>query len=162
MSEPTHADHHHAQQPSTHYCFGCGVLNQHGLQVRFFNDGPGACRAEVTLDDRFQGFPGIVHGGIVATLLDEALGRAALSGNSTRLMFTGRLELKYRQHTPLNTPLVVTARIVRDRGKAVTAEGELRQADGTLLAHAEATLFELPRETLDSMDIDSVGWKVFP
>ncbi|MBX3065441.1 MAG: PaaI family thioesterase [Anaerolineae bacterium] len=158
MSEHNH-DH---QQPSSFMCFVCGVNNHDGLQVRFFNDGENAVRAEVSIDDRFQGFPGIAHGGVVAALLDEIVGRAGLSGNPNRLMYTGKLEVKYRQHVPLHTALTLKGRIDKDRGRIVQASGELYTADGAILAEATATLMELPDEVLKAIDIDKVGWKVVP
>jgi acyl-coenzyme A thioesterase PaaI-like protein len=148
------------QQPSSNLCFVCGVHNLHGLRITFFNDGPAACRAEVTLDERFQGFPGIAHGGIVATLLDEVLGRAGLAGNPLRLMYTGTLEIKYRQPVPLKQRLLLTSRLEKDRGRVVTASGELRTEAGVVLAEATGTLLELPPEVLSSIDIEQVGWRV--
>lgn len=158
MSEHNH-DH---QQPSSFMCFVCGVNNNDGLQVRFFNDGENAVRAEVSIDDRFQGFPGIAHGGVVAALLDEIVGRAGLSDNPNRLMYTGKLEVKYRQHVPLNTALMLKGRIDKDRGRIVQASGEMYTTDGAILAEATATLMELPDEVLKAIDIDKVGWKVVP
>lgn len=153
-------DHDHDQQPNSHMCFVCGLKNVNGLRVKFFNDGVKACRAEVTIDERFQGFPGIAHGGIVASLLDEILGRAGLSGNPDRLMYTAKLEVKYRQQVPLNQPLTLRGRIDKDRGRIVTASGELYDADGKALAEAVGTLMELPAEVLANIDRDKVGWQV--
>lgn len=151
-----------AQQPSAHMCFGCGVANVAGLQIRFFNAGPGACQAEVTLDDRFQGYPGIAHGGIVATMLDEAVGRAPMADNPNRFMYTARLELRYRQPVPLGQKLTVRGRIEKDRGRLVTAVGEVYLPDGSIAAEANATLIPIPPEVLDKIDISAVGWKVYP
>ena len=153
-------EHNHDQQPGSHMCFVCGMKNINGLRVTFFNDGVNACRAEVTIDERFQGFPGIAHGGIVATLLDEILGRAGLAGNPNRLMYTGKLEVKYRQQVPLNQPLVLKGRIDKDRGRVVTASGEVYGADGKILAEATGTLMELPADVLAAIDTDKVGWQV--
>jgi acyl-coenzyme A thioesterase PaaI-like protein len=151
------------KQPSARYCFGCGLENPAGLQIAFYNAGEGVCRAEVTLDERFQGFPGIAHGGITATMLDEVIGRSPLSGNPDRLMFTAKLEVRYRQAVPLYTPLVMIGRIEKDRGRVVTATGELMLQDGTVLAEATATLMEVPKDTLNAMrDNPRSGWKVYP
>lgn len=151
-----------AQQPSARMCFGCGVHNPAGLQIKFFDDGPQACRAEFILDDRHQGFPGIAHGGVVAAILDEAMGRAALSGDPERLMMTAKLELRYRQQTPLFTKLIVRARIHKDRGRLVTAAGELMLEDGTILAEGTSVLAAIPAEQLALIDRDLAGWQVYP
>ncbi|MCC7447656.1 MAG: PaaI family thioesterase [Anaerolineae bacterium] len=151
------------QQPNSRMCFVCGVVNPVGLNLRFYNDGPNACRANVILGEQYQGYPGVAHGGIVATMLDEAMGRAAMSGNPDRFMFTAKIEIRYRQHVPTNQPLALTARIEKDKGRIATAVGEVRLLDGTVAAEAVATLMEIPRDELNRMgDKDSLGWQVYP
>ncbi len=162
MTDP-HTDERAAQQPNSLMCFVCGVSNPAGLNLRFFNDGPNTCRADVILGEQYQGYPGVAHGGIVATMLDEAMGRAAMSGNPDRFMFTAKIEIRYRQHVPTNQPIVLTARIEKDKGRIATAVGEVRLSDGTVAAEAVATLMEIPHDELDRMgDKDRLGWKVYP
>jgi len=153
---------HPVQQPNSHFCFVCGLRNVNGLQVKFFSDGISACRAEITIDERFQSFPKMAHGGIVASLLDEALTRAPLAGDPMRLFYTGKLEVRYRQPTPLLEPLQLIGRVQRDRGRVVVASATLTRADGTLLAEADGTLFALPPDVLAGFDLDQVGWEVVP
>jgi acyl-coenzyme A thioesterase PaaI-like protein len=159
-ADSNHRD--HTPQPNSSMCFVCGVSNSVGLALRFFNDGPNACRADVIIDDRYQGYPGVAHGGIVATMLDEAMGRAALSGNPARFMYTARIEVRYRHHVPLRQLVSITARLDKDRGRVATASAELRLADGTVAAEASATLMEIPRAELDKLDPAALGWKVYP
>ncbi len=143
-------------------CFGCGVENPAGLRLRFFSQGNAAARCEVTLGDMHQGYPGIAHGGIVMTILDEALGRAALSADPKRLLYSGKVEVRFRQPVPLHKPLTVLSRIDKDRGRLVLASAELLLPDGTVAAEATGTLFEIPPETLREMDTPEVGWQVYP
>ncbi len=157
-----HIDGLTAQQPSSHMCFACGVENTAGLQMKFFNDGPNACRADFVLDDRYQSFPGRMHGGIIAVILDEAMGRAALSGNLERMMVTAKMEIRYRQTTPLFQPLTVKARLEKDRGRLATASAEVQLADGTIVVEATATLAAIPAEELAKINPDYVGWRVYP
>lgn len=152
----------HDLQPSSRMCFGCGIENVAGLQIRFYNDGQGKSRADVSLSDKHQGFPGIAHGGITATMLDEIMGRAAMTGNFMRLLYTAKMEVKYRKPVPLHTPLILTGRVEKDRGMIVYTVGEVRLPDGTLLAESTAVLMEIPREELEKMNTDAVGWKVYP
>ncbi len=152
----------HAKQPGSRMCFVCGVMNTAGLQIEFFNDGPDACHATVTLDDRFQGYPGVVHGGIVATMLDETSSRSVLAGNPDRLMFTAKLEVRYRQPVPTNRPLTLRGRVEKDRGRLVMVSGDVSLEDGTILAEANVTLMAIPPEELGKMDSERVGWKVYP
>lgn len=142
-------------------CFGCGVFNPIGLQLRFFDEGPGVCRAELMLDERYQGFPGIAHGGIVATILDEAMFRAPLSGDHNRFMMTGKLEVRYRQPTPLHQPLIAQGRLLHDRRRVTKVASELRLTDGTILAEATAILTAISAEVLPET-LASAGWQIYP
>ncbi len=151
-----------AQQPSSRMCFVCGVHNVAGLQIRFFNDGSNACRADVVIGQQHQGYPGVAHGGIVATMLDEAMGRAAMSGNTERFMFTAKIEVRYRQHVPLDRPLTLSARLEKDRGRVATAVAELRLEDGSVAAEASGMLMEIPPQELAKMESERLGWKVYP
>jgi hypothetical protein len=120
------------QQPSSKWCFVCGVENQGGLHVTFFNDGSKQCFARVILGNTFQSYPGIAHGGILATLLDETMGRALLTEgdpiNTPKFLFTARLEIRY---------------------------------NGTVAVEASATLVEIPPDKVQEMKSQDVGWQVY-
>ena len=89
----------------------------------------------VTLGSAFEGAPGRAHGGIVAALIDEAMGFALSSSGITA--FTGRLTLTYRAPTPVGLPLEGHARVAHRQGRKLTITAELRCGE-TLLAEAEA------------------------
>src|SRR4051794_23834654 len=92
-------------------------------------------------DGRYQGYPGRVHGGILASLLDETLGRAvALQGHWS---FTARLDVRFRQPVPVGARIEVVARQVRDRGRFVEADGEARLPDGQVVAEAKGLFLKL-------------------
>src|SRR5260221_12838690 len=119
-------------------CFACGARNPGGLRLVFRQEGE-AIVTEFTPDLRFQGFPGVVHGGILATLLDETPSRMATAQG--RWMMTARLEVGYRAPAPVGQPLRVSARTLAARARMLTAAGEIRLADepGTVNATAEGT-----------------------
>lgn len=148
-------------QPSAQKCFICGVGNPVGLHVRFYSVGDDQVEARVTFTEFYQSYPGITHGGIVATVLDELIGRAMLAKDPDRLMFTGSLNLKYRQSVPLNTEILFRGRIVRDRGRAAQVEGQAILPDGTVAVEAESTCFRIPSEQLAEMDTEEAGWRVY-
>lgn len=129
-------------------CFGCGMRNVAGLQLTFRMEDDEVV-TEFTPDARLQGFPGVVHGGILATLLDETLSRtAAIEG---RWMMTGRLEVRFRQAAPVGERLRVTARARSSRRRMVTAVGEVRSAihAATIYAQAQGTFLPLPPQYED-------------
>ena len=131
-------------------CFGCGARNPIGLQLAFREE-DGAIVTEFTPDIQFQGFPGVVHGGILATLLDETLSRTAIIEG--RWMMTGRLEIRYRTAAPLHHTLRVSARTRDSRSRMVHAEGEIRLANAphTLIATAEGTFLPIPTTYRDDL-----------
>jgi uncharacterized protein (TIGR00369 family) len=118
-------------------CFACGQANPIGLRLRFEDDGDGI-RAEFTPGPQFQGYDGILHGGIVAAALDDAM--ANLFHRRGRETVTARLEIRYRREAPIGRRLIVTARTTAERGRMFTAEATLALPDGTCLAEARGTL----------------------
>ncbi len=114
-------------------CFACGPRNPIGLRLRFAAEGNGV-RAEFTPGPQYQGYEGVVHGGIIAAALDDAM--ANLFHMRGRETMTARLEVRYRREAPIGRRLVVTAFLVRERGGVFAAEAHLTLADGTPLAYA--------------------------
>lgn len=149
-------------QPNSKQCFVCGLENPVGLHLRFYRSGPGEVQAEVILERNYQGYPGIAHGGVVASMLDEAAGRAFMDEEQPRFMFTARLDVRYRKNVPIGQPLRLVGRAGKDRGRMATANSALYSAEGVLLAEAEALLVEVPDEMLASVDLEALGWKVYP
>ena len=142
-------------------CFVCGLENLAGLQLVFYETGPDEVVATYAPPDQFQGYPGVLHGGIVASLLDEAGGRVVMIGNHRHFMLTAKMDIKYRRPTPLGQVLTVYGRRVKQRGRLALAHAELRLADGTVTAEADLTLANLPGEALPDADLEALGWRVY-
>jgi acyl-coenzyme A thioesterase PaaI-like protein len=130
------------------WCFGCGEANPEGLGIRFRIEGRRAI-GEFETRQAHQGFPGVAHGGIAAAAMDEAMGWAMYAAGAWAM--TARLEVKYRRPLPLGERLEVTAEVVRDRGRWLEAEGQLRLLGGPLLAQAKAVFMRLPPEKARQM-----------
>ena len=114
-------------------CFACGSQNPHGLGMEFRIE-EGAAVADFTAAPHHQGYPGLVHGGVVATMLDEAMGWAVYGQGVWSL--TARLGMRFRRPVPLGSPLHIEARVTRVRKRFVEARAEIR-LDGDLLAEGE-------------------------
>jgi acyl-coenzyme A thioesterase PaaI-like protein len=125
------------------HCYACGDLNPIGLHL-VFREEDGWAVADFIAQPDHQGYPGFVHGGLVATLLDEAIGWATYGNNIWAL--TGKLELRLRGIVPTGAPLVVRGRIERDRGRTLDAVAELRDVEGKLLADAKGLMFRASGE----------------
>jgi uncharacterized protein (TIGR00369 family) len=152
---------HDHRQPNSHQCFICGLQNPFGLKMTFYDNGLDETRCDYTIPDQYQGYPGIAHGGIVAAMLDEAVGRVSLINDPNHFMMTVKLELKYRQPVPTETPLTLIGKMLRLRGRLAVATGELRLPDGTIAAEAELTLADLPEAFRVEGDLEALGWKVY-
>jgi uncharacterized protein (TIGR00369 family) len=152
------------KQPNSRHCFVCGVENIYGLRLDFFETGPGEVTVETIVPDQFQGYPGVVHGGIVASLVDEALGRVHMGSDprNPRFMYTAKLSVQYRKPVPTNQPLKIVAHAVKSKKRSATSVAEIFGPDDELLAEADAVLINIPEETISNVDLESLGWKVYP
>lgn len=115
-------------------CFACGPENGEGLQLRF-EYGEGTARSTFVPQRRFAGWTTIVHGGIMATLLDEAMAHAAIAAGVRAV--TGKLEIRFRKAAPIDTPIVVEGKLVGRRGRMLTLVASVRGEDGTLFAEGQ-------------------------
>ena len=150
------------KQPGSRHCFVCGVDNENGLGLSFYEVGPDEVMAECTIPRHFEGYPGIVHGGIVATMLDEIAERATLIGEPTRFRLTAKLDIRYRKPVPSEQPLRLRGIVVRKKERIAFARSELILADGTVAAEANAVLADHPGLPGDESMLESLDWKVYP
>ncbi len=148
------------KQANSKYCFVCGRENSHGLKLEFFETAPGEVEVNTTIPEQFQGYPGVVHGGIVAAMLDEVTGRTQMGGDPPRFMFTARLDVRYRKNVPVGKPLRIVGRAGKKRERTATAIGQIFGPDGEILAEAEAVLVNVPDEIVKDVDLEALGWKV--
>ena len=131
---------------SPHACFACGELNTHGLQL-VLHVADGTCWTELTLLPDFQGWEGIAHGGIVATILDEVMGWALAAADAWG--FTAKMSIDYKRPVPVGTRLRGEGRLVERRKRLLTMTARLLDADtGVILATADALYVAAPAAQL--------------
>lgn len=148
------------RQPTSLQCFACGRNNPFGLKLEWFNNYDAKCvETTFTLDDNYCSYPGTVHGGILATILDETSGRAVLLDNNfERLMVTLKMEVVYKKNTPTNTPLKAIGRVLKDGGSRAQVEGEIILPDGTVSAKCTSILFKIPQAVKDKWGPEAEEW----
>ncbi|UCE13516.1 MAG: PaaI family thioesterase [Candidatus Heimdallarchaeota archaeon] len=117
-------------------CFGCSQSNEHGLQLRFYFSEKG-CFTECTIPEYLCGFDGIVHGGIIATLLDEVAAWTVIS-QLFRVGITTKIITEYINPVRANTKLRVEGEISKQEEKCVVVHSTVSSIEGTLLAEAES------------------------
>lgn len=130
-------------------CFACGPANPIGMHLHFDRAGDAeGVVAHATLASHYQGWRGIAHGGIVMALLDEAMAHAA--GFAGHRGVTAAVNVRFRKPVPLERPIVVRGRVTWQRRNVLGVEGNVFDADGRLLAHADGTF--VSRGRLDAAD----------
>ncbi len=122
-------------------CYVCGAENPQGLHVEFFADGPERCRAVYAARREHEGWPGIVHGGVLFTLMDEALAWALAYAGLRGV--TAKGDVRFAAPARVGTELTITAEVGERRGKLVRARAEVRSAEtpDTLVAALDATMY---------------------
>jgi len=118
-----------------HNCFACGELNEHGLQLKL-HLGERRSWTEFVLDERFEGWQGVTHGGILATILDEVMAWALVAEDNWGV--TARMTIDFKRPVAVGTNVRAEGWIVRNRRRLVDTAGQILDSNGTLLASAEA------------------------
>jgi len=119
-------------------CFGCARSNRDGLQLQFRRRGDSIV-CEYSIPDRFHGAPGVAHGGIVATILDEVSCCAVYFMHGSYVV-TGELSVRYEKPCPVEAEIVATASIVEVRPRYVIVAG-LVSRDDEVLARSSGRFF---------------------
>ena len=134
------------EQESPRVCFGCGPDNPRGLGLRFFETEKGV-EVDYRVEPHLVGAPGVVHGGIQATLLDEALCMAAYAKHGTPAV-TGELTVRYMKPLPSEQDIVVRGHITEQRDRSFFAEGEILIAGSSeVVTRARARLFAMQEDS---------------
>jgi uncharacterized protein (TIGR00369 family) len=126
-----------------HFCFACGHANSDGLRLKFEYPEPGRCRAEFIPARKFQGWQDLLHGGIIATLLDEgfahALGGAARGSGMGAV--TAEMTVRYKKPAAIGKKFILEAWVVDRSRKVARCESVLRDESGTEIAAGKGKLF---------------------
>ncbi|GMQ79320.1 MAG: hypothetical protein BMS9Abin02_1897 [Anaerolineae bacterium] len=128
--------------------------------MSFYDNGSNEVVSEYTVSEEYQGYPGVVHGGVVAAMLDEVVCRVAMIGDHHHFMMSVKMEIKYRHPVPTGEKLQLVGRIVRLRGRLGKATGEVILPDGTLAVESALTLANVPVEMLANVDLEALGWRI--
>ena len=126
-------------------CFGCGQANPTGLHLEFLlaEDSSVVCLASVP--DTFEGPPGYLHGGIIATLLDEAMSKSVRARGFTAM--TRQMEVDYLRPVPSSTPIRLEGHVTRNEGRKHWTEARILDAERTVLAIGKGLFIEVrPRQ----------------
>ena len=117
-------------------CFGCSPKNQYGLQLKVYLSDEG-CFSLTTVSENYVGFEGIVHGGIIATLLDE-IAAWTLIVHIQKLCMTQEAKIRYYRPVRINTPIVIEGKIIEVGECDVKTMAYIKDMDGNILTECES------------------------
>lgn len=146
--------------PDSKSCYVCGRENPISLKLQFFVNENGEVISEFTMAENYAGYPGMVHGGNIAAILDETAGRALTTDDPNRFMVTSELKVRYIKPVPIDTPLVSLGRQVKKHGRLAVGHSEIQSKDGEILATCEAFFVEATGELTQTGNLEENGWKV--
>jgi uncharacterized protein (TIGR00369 family) len=135
------------------YCFACGKNNPDGMRLRFTYDEKRGCYvSRFRLDKRYTGPPGHCHGGIIATILDEAMGKV----NKLRqvVALTSEITVHYLKPVPLNKSLRVESREVSVKGRRHINMGEILNQDDEVLARGRGLFIAIDPRRMFAKFVD--------
>ncbi len=121
-------------------CYGCGPDNPIGLKLKF-RDEDGKAKAEFTPSVHHQGWQGVIHGGLICALLDEAMGYVTFFRDLRAV--TAKMELRFRHPVKVGQRLLLSAEILNHRRNLINIIGKIEFEDGTVAAESKAVMFEV-------------------
>ncbi len=123
-------------------CFVCGMDNPGGLRLVFaMDEADKSIRTEFTPAKSHQGYQDVTHGGLISTVLDEAMTKLAFQLGMDAV--TGRLTVRFKRPLMVGEKVIVTGRITKESGRAIEAEASAVREDGTVVAEAEGLLMRV-------------------
>lgn len=137
------------KQYNSKNCIICGVDNDLGLKVRFYETSSNELVAIFTPREEHQSYPNRMHGGVSCAVLDETIGRAVAIGSEKMIWgVTTEITMKYRRPVPLGQELKAIGRITYHKGRFFEGEGELLLPDGKVAVSAKAKYMVVPEEKM--------------
>lgn len=129
-------------------CFICGMENPAGLKSQFYNMEDGSALTLFTYLPEHQSFPQRVHGGLIATMLDELTLRDYWVLDEAMLGVTASMSVKFRKPVPYGVELVGRGRVLRETSRYFITRTAVTDRDGVVLAEAESNYIKLPAEKI--------------
>ena len=149
------------KQPNSKMCFVCGLENTFGLKSRFYELENGEIMAVFQPSAEHQGYPGRLHGGIAATILDETIGRAIMINYSNNIWgVTVDFSMRLRKPVPLDREIRVVGRIVSDGKRTFEGSGEILLEDGSVAIEAKGKYLKMDIEKIADFDHEGEQWRV--
>ncbi len=149
------------KQPNSKMCFVCGLENKFGLKSRFFELENGELMAIFKPSTEHQGYPGRLHGGIGATILDETIGRAIMLIETTNIWgVTVDFSMRLRKPVPLDREVRVVARVTKTGKRTFEGTGEIILEDNSVAIEGKGKYLKMDLEKIADFDHHEQQWRV--
>lgn len=130
-------------------CFVCGEKNEFGLHARFYETDNNELVALINPSEQHQGYPGRMHGGIAATILDETIARSVCTGKDEQIWgVTLEFKTKFRKSVPLGQELKIVARVTSEGNRSFEGSGEIVLPNGEIAVSAEGKYLKVNIEKI--------------
>ena len=150
------------RQPNAKMCFVCGLENRFGLQSRFYELDNGELLALFRPAEEHQGYPGRLHGGLAASILDETIGRAIMLGHAGDVWgVTVDFSVRFRKPVPLGGEIRVISRIESESRRSFEGTGEILLPDGTVAISGKGRYLKMDINQIADFDHEGDDWRVF-
>jgi len=151
------------KQPNSRMCFICGMKNVAGVKVFFYEREDKTVLARFTGQEVHQGYPGRFHGGVLAGIMDETMGRAIRIEHGDAVWgVTAELTMRYRRPVPLGAELEATGWLTSENHRVFEGEGKILLPNGKVAVEAHGKFVKLPPDVLSEFDPESEEWRVVP
>jgi len=147
------------KQHSSKMCFVCGENNDFGLRAKFYETDSNELVALINPSEQHQGYPGRMHGGIAATILDEVIARSICNGKDEQLWgVTLELKTKFRKPVPLGQELKVVGRVTTEGTRSFEGTGEILLPNGDIAVSAEGKYIRLTADKIANDQFVNEEW----
>jgi len=142
-------------------CFACGLANRFGLKSRFYELETGELMAIFRPADEHQGYPGRLHGGLAATILDETIGRSVMMTNSDSIWgVTIDFSMRLRKPIPLDEEIRVLARITHEDKRFFEGSGQILLKSGQVAVEGKGRYLKMDISKIADFDVEEQQWQV--
>ncbi len=149
------------KQPNSKMCFVCGLENNSGLQSRFYEMETNELLAIFRPSIDHQGYPGRLHGGLAATILDETIGRAIMLTTSDTIWgVTIDFSMRLKKPIPLDADVRVLTRVTKENKRFFEGSGEILLADGSVAVEGKGRYLKMDIAKIADFDIEEEQWRV--
>jgi uncharacterized protein (TIGR00369 family) len=149
------------KQNNSRMCFVCGLENDFGLKASFHETEGGELVALVRPTERHQSYPGRMHGGVAAAILDETIGRAIAIGKDGQVWgVTVELSTKYRKPIPLGEELRIVGRVTKDGSRFFEGSGEILLPGGEVAVSAVGRYIKVPLDKITETGMGPEDWRL--